>query len=107
MHAAAYAELGHLLDELITECQAAGVKTFLQSKVREVQRTTEFVARTESDEFHAPVLVIATGGLSIPKMGATSFGYDLARRFGLHIVETRPALVPFLLHGKDRSRSEG
>ena len=89
---------------LEAECQAAGVKTFLQSKVREVQRTTEFVARTESAEFHAPVLVIATGGLSIPKMGATSFGYDLARRFGLHIVETRPALVPLVLHGKDRSR---
>jgi predicted Rossmann fold flavoprotein len=48
--------------------------------------------------------VVATGGLSIPKMGATSFGYNLARQFGLKIVETRPALVPFVLSGKDRSR---
>jgi predicted Rossmann fold flavoprotein len=47
--------------------------------------------------------VVATGGLSIPKMGATPFGYELARQFGLNIVETKPALVPFVLAGKDRS----
>ena len=77
---------------------------FLQSQIREVQRTTEFVVRAESGEFHAPALVVATGGLSIPKMGATPFGYKLARQFGLKIVETKPALVPFVLAGKDRSR---
>jgi len=89
---------------LESECQAAGVQTFLQSRIREVQRTTEFVVRAESGEFHAPALVVATGGLSIPKMGATPFGYKLARQFGLKIVETKPALVPFVLAGKDRSR---
>src|SRR5258708_21336718 len=89
---------------LESECEAAGVEIFLQSRIREVQRTTEFVVRTESGEFHAPVLVVATGGLSIPKMGATPFGYELARQFGLKIVETKPALVPFVLTGKDRSR---
>ena len=89
---------------LESECRAAGVETFLQCRIREVQRTTEFVVRTESGEFQAPALVVATGGLSIPKMGATPFGYELARQFGLKIVETKPALVPFVLAGKDRSQ---
>jgi predicted Rossmann fold flavoprotein len=89
---------------LESECRAAGVQTFLQSRIREVQRTTEFVVRSESGEFQASALVIATGGLSIPKMGATPFGYELARQFRLKVVETKPALVPFLLAGNDRGR---
>jgi predicted Rossmann fold flavoprotein len=89
---------------LESECRAAGVQIFLQSRIQEVQRTTEFVVRTESGEFQAPALVVATGGLSFPKMGATTFGYKLARQFGLKIVETKPGLVPFVLAGKDRSR---
>src|SRR5467141_1422725 len=82
-------------------CREARVQIFLQSRIQEVQRTTDFVVRTESGEFCAPALVIATGGLSIPKMGATPFGYELARQFGLKIVETKPALVPFVLANKD------
>ncbi len=93
-----------IIDLLESECQVAGVQVFLQIRIQEVQRTSEFVVRTESGEFRAPVLVAATGGLSIPKMGATPFGYELARQFGLKIVETRPALVPFVLAAKDRSR---
>jgi len=93
-----------IIDLLESECQAAGVQTFLHSRIEEVQRTSEFVVRTESSEFRAPVLVVATGGLSIPKMGATPFGYQLARQFGLKIVETKPGLVPFVLAGEDRSR---
>jgi predicted Rossmann fold flavoprotein len=93
-----------IIDLLESECRAAGVQTFLQSRIQEVQHTTEFVVRTESGEFRAPALVVATGGLSIPKMGATPFGYELARQFGLKIVETKPGLVPFVLAGKDRSR---
>jgi predicted Rossmann fold flavoprotein len=93
-----------IIDLLESECQAAGVQIFLHSRIREVQRTTEFVVRTESGEFQAPAAVVATGGLSIPKMGATPLGYQLARQFGLKIVETKPALVPFVLAGKDRSR---
>jgi predicted Rossmann fold flavoprotein len=93
-----------IVDLLESECRAAGVQIFLQSRIQEVQRTTEFLVRTDSGEFHAPVLVVATGGLSIPKMGATPFGYELARQFELEIVETRSALVPFIFNGKDRSR---
>ena len=90
-----------IIDMLEAEYRAAGVQIFLNCKVREVQKTTQFTIRTETAEFHAPALVVATGGLSIPKMGATTFGYDLARQFGLNIVATKPGLVPFLLGGKD------
>lgn len=86
------------------ECAAAGVKIFLRTKISEVQRTTEFVVRAESAVFHAPALVVATGGLSIPKMGATAFGYDLARQFGLNIRQTKPGLVPLVLGTRDRSQ---
>ena len=55
-------------------------------------------------EFHSPVLVVATGGLSIPKIGATAFGYDLARQFGLRIREPRPGLVPLVLNQLDCSQ---
>jgi len=85
------------------ECQSNGVKTFFNSRILEIQRTTEFVVRTEMAEFHAPVLVVATGGLSIPKIGATAFGYDLARQFGLKINQTRPALVPLVLASTERN----
>jgi predicted Rossmann fold flavoprotein len=89
---------------LEAECRAAGVRVFLKSRVREVRRTTEFVVCTEGAEFRAPTLVVATGGLSIPKIGATAQGYDLARQFGLKIHNTRPALVPFVLAPEDRTR---
>jgi predicted Rossmann fold flavoprotein len=82
---------------LEAECTAGGVKIFLNAQVREVTNTTEFVVRTDSEEFRTPVLVVATGGLSIPKMGATAFGYHLAKQFGLKIQPTRPALVPLIL----------
>ena len=93
-----------IIDLLESECREAGVQIFVQSRIQEVRRTTEFVVCTASGEFQAPALVIATGGLSIPKMGATPLGYELARQFGLKIVETKPGLVPFVLSREDRSR---
>jgi predicted Rossmann fold flavoprotein len=60
-----------------------------------------FTVKTERAVFEAPSLVIATGGPSIPKMGATGFAYDLARHFGLKVVEPRPALVPLTLSGEE------
>ena len=92
-----------VVDMLEAECAAAGVIIVPNTIVREVSRTTEFVVRTDSAEYHAPALVLATGGLSIPKMGATAFGYELARQFGLKICEPRPALVPLVLGEKDRT----
>ncbi len=93
-----------IVDMLEEECRAAGVQIVLRSDIREIRRADEFIVVTNSGEFRAPVLVVATGGLSIPKLGATSFGYDVARQFGLKIRETKPALVPLLLAGKDREQ---
>lgn len=93
-------EIVTLLEE---ECRAANVEIFLNCKIREVAHSEDFTATTESAEFHAPALVVATGGLSIPKLGATSFGYDLARQFNLKIIEPKPALVPFVLNARDQS----
>ncbi|HZD96462.1 MAG TPA: NAD(P)/FAD-dependent oxidoreductase [Candidatus Sulfotelmatobacter sp.] len=83
------------------ECRAAGAEIFTHVKVEQVLREDRFIVRAEEKEFQGESLVVATGGLSIPKMGATSFGYDLARQFGLKIVETRPALVPFTFNKDD------
>ena len=89
---------------LEAECRAANAKIIVDAKVREVRRDTAFVVHCDGAEYRAAALVVATGGLSIPKMGATSFGYDLARQFGLNIVKPRPALVPFVFHSADRKR---
>jgi predicted Rossmann fold flavoprotein len=93
-----------ILAMLESECQQAGVTIFLNTKIQQVERTTEFVVRAATAEFRAAALVVATGGLSIPKIGATSLGYDLARQFGITIREPWPALVPLLLNAEDSSR---
>jgi predicted Rossmann fold flavoprotein len=82
------------------ECRAASIEIRTSSTIREVQKTDAFVVRTDSDILHAPCLVVATGGLSVPKIGATSFGYDLARQFGLKIQAPRPGLVPLVFSGQ-------
>jgi predicted Rossmann fold flavoprotein len=87
---------------LEAECRDAGVQIFLNVKTQEVLQASGFLVRTGFGEFRAPVLVVATGGLSIPKIGATSLGYDLARQFGLKIVTPRPALVPLVLSKQDQ-----
>jgi len=93
-----------ILTMLEEECRVAGVSVFVGKKIQEVRRTEHFIVRANDDQFQAPVLVIATGGLSIPKIGATSFGYDLARQFGLKIREPRPGLVPIVFDQPERSR---
>ena len=94
-----------IVNMLETECRAAGVRIFTNVKIEKVDRAElddGFIVCAGEQTFHAPALVVATGGLSIPKIGATSFGYDLARQFGLKIVPTRPALVPLVLDDQDR-----
>jgi hypothetical protein len=87
---------------LETECRQAGVRILTDMAVESVEHKRHFAVNAGENEFHSKALVIATGGLSIPKMGATSFGYELARQFGLKIIETRPALVPLLFNAQDR-----
>jgi predicted Rossmann fold flavoprotein len=93
-----------ILGMLEAECRDAEVAFFLGTQIQEVEHAGGFIVRTATAEFRAPTLVVATGGLSIPKMGATSFGYDLARQFDLSIQEPRPALVPLTMNSNDRSR---
>jgi predicted Rossmann fold flavoprotein len=89
---------------LEAECRATGVQILLNQKALEVSNTTEFVVRTDAGEFRAQAVVVATGGLSIPKMGATSLGYEMAKQFGLKIQPTRPALVPLLFAAKEKKQ---
>jgi predicted Rossmann fold flavoprotein len=91
-----------ITDMLEAECRAAKVEIFVDTAINEVSRPGEFTVRAARQEFSAPVLVVAPGGLTIPKMGATNFGYQLARQFGLKIRETRPALTPLLFDNTDR-----
>jgi hypothetical protein len=86
------------------ECAEAHVRVVTGTRVLSVKRDGRFVVETSAGELRAEVVVIATGGLSIPKMGATGFGYDVARQFGLKVVECRPALVPLVLGVEDTSR---
>ncbi|HET9282470.1 MAG TPA: NAD(P)/FAD-dependent oxidoreductase [Candidatus Angelobacter sp.] len=84
------------------ECRRSDAQILTNIKVERVSRESEFVLQASGGSFQSSSLVIATGGLSIPKMGATSFGYDLAQQFGLKIVSARPALVPFILNHEDQ-----
>jgi predicted Rossmann fold flavoprotein len=86
------------------ECAAAGVRLLVNTRVVSVVRDGQFLVETTAGLFHAESVVVATGGLSIPKMGATDFGYRLAEQFGLRIVECRPALVPLVFSAEDRER---
>lgn len=87
---------------LLDEAAKAGVDVRTGQPVNDVTHADgKFTVRFGDQSFAAPALVIATGGPSIPKMGATGFAYDLARQFGLKVVEPRPALVPLTLGGDD------
>jgi predicted Rossmann fold flavoprotein len=84
---------------LLAECAAVGVDVRVGHRVVDVGRTDGFRVETDGGVFRAGSLVLATGGLSIPKMGATGFSHDLAARFGLRLTEVRPGLVPLTFDG--------
>jgi predicted Rossmann fold flavoprotein len=86
------------------ECELAGISIFVDTSARAIRHNSGYILETKQGEFRAPALVIATGGLSIPKMGATGFGYQVAEQFGIKLVSPRPALVPFTLDVADRER---
>ena len=91
-----------IVDLLLEECAKGDASVRCDEDVTSVERTNSgFRVTSNGTDYAADALVIATGGPSIPKMGATGFAYDLARQFGLTIVEPRPALVPLTLGGEE------
>ena len=86
------------------ECKEAGVRTITSTRVLSVTRDEHFQIKTEAATFEAEAVVVATGGLSIPKMGATGFGYAIAEQFGLRIIECRPGLVPLVFNPVNREQ---
>jgi predicted Rossmann fold flavoprotein len=83
-----------IIDLLLEECRLAGVEIRIGCRVQSVRKGDGFSVVTNQGTFNAPGLVVATGGLSFPKLGATDFGHRLARQFGLRLTELRPGLVP-------------
>jgi predicted Rossmann fold flavoprotein len=84
---------------LVDECMGAGVDIRLRERISAVARPDDFVVETGSCVWTCKTLVVATGGLSIPKLGATGFAYTCAEKFGLKVIAPRPALVPFTVSG--------
>ena len=91
-----------ILNMLLEECRRAGVDLRLNTAVRRIEKTEAgaYLLSTDIGEVAAESLVIATGGLSIPTLGATGFGYEVARQFGHTVLPTRAGLVPFTVNGQ-------
>ncbi|WP_227369708.1 NAD(P)/FAD-dependent oxidoreductase [Halomonas sp. M20] len=95
-----------ILDMLLTECDWAGAEIHLKTTVERIERKGEGMRLTTSaGGIDTGAVVVASGGLSIPTMGASGFGYDIARQFGLAVTETRAALVPFILTSQWKTRA--
>ncbi|MSP05489.1 MAG: aminoacetone oxidase family FAD-binding enzyme [Acetobacteraceae bacterium] len=95
-----------IVSMLLTECEAANVTVRLNAHIRDVRKSIHFRVETDSGPIESPTLILATGSLSIPKMGATGLTHDIARRFGLRLTETRPGLVPLTLGGIELARAQ-
>jgi predicted Rossmann fold flavoprotein len=89
---------------LEAECHTAGVRILLNQQITEARHADGFVIQTAATTYRAKALVVATGGLSIPKMGATDLAYRIAAQFGLAIEPCRPALVPLTWQPQDSAR---
>ncbi len=88
-----------IINMLLEECKLAKVDVLLKTTIDKIEKNSDiFKVYSGNDNFEAQSLVIATGGPSIPKMGASSFGYNIAKQFDIKVVETRAALVPFTLN---------
>ena len=91
-----------IVEMLLEECRKAKVKIQTNCSVASVEKNEGFSVETSHGQFECGSLVIASGGLSFPKIGATNFGYTIARQFGLKIVQTRPSLVALVAEGRER-----
>src|SRR5438132_12741860 len=90
-----------IINMLLKESSEARVDIHLRCAVTGIRKDKTFVLVSNLGEFECQSLVIATGGLSIPKIGATDFGYNVARQFGVRVNEVRPGLVPLTLAGDE------
>ena len=90
-----------ILEMLLKECRQAGVDLQLNTSVQRIEKTEAgYLLSTGMGPIASPSLVVATGGLSIPTLGATGFGYEIARQFGHNVLATRAGLVPFTISGR-------
>ena len=89
-----------IIEMLQSECHAANVSFFLNVNISKIEKLTNYKVVAQSKIYESQSIIIATGGKSIPKIGATSFGYDVAKNFGLKVVQTKPALVPLTFDGE-------
>ncbi|MGB0719746.1 MAG: NAD(P)/FAD-dependent oxidoreductase [Bdellovibrionales bacterium] len=91
----------NIIDMLLVECEKGGLRLTPETTIEAITKTANgYHVKTNHGNHDCQSLVIATGGLSIPKIGASKFGYDIARQFGLDIIPTYPALVPFTFQGQ-------
>ena len=87
-----------ILEMLLEECQQADVDLRLNTSVQQIEKSESgYLLSTDVGQITSPSLVVATGGLSIPTLGATGFGYEIARQFGHNVLATRAGLVPFII----------
>lgn len=94
-----------IVNMLLNECRDAGVKVQLRTEITAVQHESEqYLLTTSAGDYHCDKLIVACGGLSMPKLGATPFGYKLAEQFGHSIIPVRAGLVPFTLHEHDKEQ---
>lgn len=94
-----------IVNMLLSECRDAGVKVQLRTEITAVQHESEqYVLTTSAGDYRCDKLIVACGGLSMPKLGATPFGYKLAEQFGHSIIPVRAGLVPFTLHEHDKEQ---
>lgn len=94
-----------ILDMLLAECEKAGVVVRLNTRIDTIERQADrFKLKSSNGDFTCQSLVVATGGLSIPKMGASPLGYKIAEQFGIKVLPTRAALVPFTLQPEDKEK---
>ena len=89
-----------ILDMLFKECEIGKVKIQTNCEIKKIEKEQDFTITTNLGDYIAESLVIATGGLSMSKIGTSGFGYDIAKQFELNVIPTYPALVPFILDNK-------
>ena len=97
-----------IVDILMTECEWAGVNFAMRSEVIAISKNdTGYLVKTSGESYQCESLVVASGGLTMPKLGASPMGYKIAEQFGLNVLPTTAALVPFTLHDHDKQKFDG